>query len=85
MIPRAALCLLAALLAGCSSVRWNGAYAGVQTVSRHDRAPDRNAVSGYLNLIWNIGPRCSFQLEPIVPFAHPGEWAVRAAFDVRAF
>lgn len=76
------------LLCGCSAlpgVKWGGAYLGAQSVARFNHVPDRESASGYLNLIWNVGKRGSFQIEPIIPFSDPEHPILRLGADVKLF
>ena len=78
------LALLLFTLSGCSAVQWRGAFLGVQNVSLWNQAPSRESGSAYLNFIWGRGD-WSFQVEPIVPFAHADEPLLRLAIDRKIF
>lgn len=64
------------------------AYVGVQNVTplgsvQGTRWPDSGSV--YLNLLFPLGERWSFQIEPIVPFDSRQEPLLRLAVDVKIF
>ena len=76
---RPAFLLALSVLAGCAAPH---AYLGVQAVAPLRRAtPVEDAGSAYVNVLFPLGERWSFQIEPIIPFTHPGEPAMRVAFD----
>ena len=81
---RALVVMLCLACVGCSAVKWQGAYAGVQNVSEWNQAPSRESGSAYVNFIWGRGD-WSFQVEPIIPFAHADRPLMRLAIDRRIF
>ena len=72
-------------LAACAAPH---AYLGVQNVTplahvQDSRWPESG--SAYVNLLFPLGERWSFQIEPIIPFDERQKPLLRLAVDVRLF
>ena len=80
-----AIAVLAALLTACAGPHL---YFGVQNVAplaqvQDARWPDNG--SAYANLLFPLGDRWSFQIEPILPFDERQKPLLRLAVDWRAW
>lgn len=81
---RAASFIVALMLAACAAPH---GYLGIQRVTPMNRIAKGKEVDNggaYFNLLFPMGDRWSFQIEPIIPF-NGGEPALRLAADCKLF